>query len=67
MTQDSAENVANKYKELNNIVKANGIKLTSPFMTLSFMSLLVIPKLKISAKGLFDVEKMKFINLFSEK
>jgi adenine deaminase len=40
-----------------------GTKLKSPFMSLSFMGLLVIPKLKISDKGLFDVEKFKFVDL----
>lgn len=67
MTQERAEIVAKKYKEINKIIKTNGCALTAPFMTLSFMTLLVIPKLKISVKGLFDVEKMKFVDLFSNK
>ncbi len=64
MTQDNAETVAQKYEFLNKILKSNGSKLTAPFMTLSFMALLVIPKLKIGDKGLFDVEKFKFTELF---
>lgn len=38
-----------------------GCRLSSPFMTLSFMSLLVIPKLKLGDRGLFDVEEFRFV------
>jgi adenine deaminase len=41
-----------------------GSKLSSPFMSLSFMALLVIPSLKISDKGLFDGHGFEFVNLF---
>lgn len=64
MTQDSAENTAHKYETLNKMIKSHGSKLTSAFMTLSFMALLVIPKLKIGDKGLFDVEKFEFSEVF---
>lgn len=64
MTQNNPELVAEKYETLNKIIKANGSVLTAPFMTLSFMALLVIPKLKIGDKGLFDVEKFDFTELF---
>jgi adenine deaminase len=47
-------------------VKEMGSKLKSPFMTLSFMALLVIPKLKISDMGLFDVEKFDFVDLIKK-
>ena len=40
--------------------------MTAPFMTLSFMALLVIPDLKISDRGLFDVKKFKKVPLFVE-
>ena len=56
--------VAKKYVELNIIAKNLGCNLKAPFMTLSFMALPVIPKLKISDKGLFDSENFKFINIF---
>lgn len=56
--------VAEKYLQLDRIVKELGSPLASPFMTLSFMSLLVIPKLKLSDKGLFDGDKFEFTNLF---
>lgn len=59
--------VAEKYGEINNIAKAMGSKLNAPFMTLSFMALSVIPKIKLTDKGLFDGEHHKFINIFEEE
>jgi adenine deaminase len=41
-----------------------GCSLDSPFMTLSFMALVVIPKLKLSDRGLFDGERFAFTDLF---
>lgn len=64
MTQQAPEIVADIYEKLNTTIKANGSKLTAPFMTLSFMALLVIPELKIGDKGLFDVTKFQFTDLF---
>jgi adenine deaminase len=46
--------VANEYIEIDNMAKALGTQLGSPFMTLSFMALLVIPHIKMSDLGLFD-------------
>ena len=43
-----------------------GSELRAPYMTLSFMALLVIPELKLSDKGLFDGVKFSFTNLFSQ-
>jgi len=60
------DEVAEKYEFLNKIVKEMGSNLKSPFMTLSFMALLVIPKLKIGDLGLFDVEKFKFTDIYLE-
>jgi len=56
--------VANHYKELDQHAKNLGSRLRSPFMTLSFMTLPVIPKLKLTDKGLFDGERYTFTNLF---
>lgn len=56
--------VAKKYIEMNKVAKYLGCKLKAPYMTLSFMALPVIPKLKLSDRGLFDSEKFKFIDLF---
>ncbi len=64
MTSKSGEEVAEKYAELNKKAQELGSKLHAPFMTLSFMSLLVIPKLKIGDKGLFDVSTFSFTNLY---
>jgi len=57
--------VAKKYEEIERAAKLLGSNLQAPFMTLSFMALPVIPKLKITDKGLFDSENFKFISLFT--
>lgn len=58
------EKVAGKYNILNDTVAKLGCLHKAPFMTLSFLALLVIPELKLSDKGLFDSKEMKFISLF---
>jgi adenine deaminase len=63
MSTKSATDVSNDLKILHNAVETMGSKLKSPFMSLSFMGLLVIPKLKISDMGLFDVEKFNFVDV----
>ncbi len=60
MSNESGEIVAEKYTALVNMARDLGSTLTSPFMSLSFMALLVIPSLKLSDKGLFDGEKFVF-------
>jgi len=57
--------IATKYKKLNKLAEKWGTTLQAPFMTLSFMALPVIPKLKITDKGLFDVDEFKFTSLFN--
>jgi len=47
--------------------KTLGCKIADPFMTLSFLSLPVIPELKITDKGLVDVNQFKFVPLFGEE
>ncbi|AKB28874.1 Adenine deaminase [Methanosarcina siciliae T4/M] len=64
-TLEGAE-VASRYRLLNEEARKLGNSLESPFMTLAFMSLLVIPELKLGDKGLFDVTKFEFVELFSE-
>lgn len=56
--------VAEKYSRLDGLAKKLGSSLDSPFMTLSFMALPVIPRLKITDKGLYDVSEGRFIGLF---
>ena len=57
--------VARQYSILDQKAKSLGTLLSAPYMTLSFMALLVIPHLKISDKGLFDGDNFKFTTLFS--
>ena len=58
--------VAEQYAKLDRTAKEMGSTLTSPFMTLSFMALLVIPALKLSDKGLFDGQHFRFVNVLLE-
>ncbi len=60
MSTKKAEEVSSELELLHEMVREMGCKLDSPFMMMSFMALLVIPKLKISDMGLFDVEKFQF-------
>ena len=53
-----------KYAQMDQAAKQLGSGLNAPYMTLSFMALLVIPELKLSDKGLFDCIKFKFTSLF---
>jgi adenine deaminase len=52
--------VAGRYSALDKAAKGLGSPLSAPFMTLSFMALLVIPHLKLSDKGLFDGDRFQF-------
>lgn len=55
--------IAKRYTAIDKMAKALGSTLESPFMTLSFMALLVIPDLKLSDKGLFDGKKFEFVDV----
>jgi adenine deaminase len=59
-TEDGYE-VAKKYSAIDKAAKNLGSKLSAPYMTLSFMALLVIPHLKLSDLGLFDGDEFEFI------
>ncbi|MBE9546102.1 MAG: adenine deaminase [Proteobacteria bacterium] len=63
MSNDDYSSVAERYAEIDKMAKSLGSTLHAPFMTLSFMALLVIPRIKLSDKGLFDGEKFEFINV----
>jgi len=65
MSDEPAEQIAETYTRLTKKAQEMGCLLHAPYMTLSFLALLVIPKLKLGDKGLFDGEKFEFINLFS--
>ena len=61
MSDQPAEKMGNAYADIDGFVKNMGCQLRAPYMTLSFMALLVIPKIKMSDLGLFDGEKFEFI------
>jgi adenine deaminase len=63
MSDLSAEEIGKSYAELDRMAKQMGSKLRAPYMSLSFMALLVIPSLKLSDKGLFDGTSFKFTSL----
>lgn len=65
MSTDDGAKVAEQYTLIDNFTKEGlGSSLISPFMTLSFMALLVIPSIKLSDQGLFDGEVFQFTQLF---
>jgi adenine deaminase len=64
MTNEPAEHVAEAYTKLDKRAKELGSKLRAPYMSLSFMALLVIPELKLSDKGLFNGKSFEFTNVF---
>ncbi|MBL7864868.1 MAG: adenine deaminase [Cyclobacteriaceae bacterium] len=64
MSDKDGYEVSQHYKALDRMAKDLGSTLGAPFMTLSFMALLVIPSLKLSDKGLFDGHAFGFTPLF---
>lgn len=64
MSSGDGYEVARDYEKIDARAKELGSTLHSPFMTLSFMALLVIPQLKLSDKGLFDGGNFQFTSLF---
>lgn len=65
MSDRPVSEVASQFEALEKKVGELGGTLDAPFMTLSFMSLLVIPELKIGDGGLFDVTRFEFVSLFN--
>jgi adenine deaminase len=61
MSNEDGYKVAEMYTAIDSAAKELGSKLSAPFMTLSFMALLVIPHLKLSDKGLFDGDSFQII------
>ncbi|OFY66241.1 MAG: adenine deaminase [Bacteroidetes bacterium RBG_13_43_22] len=66
MSTKSCYEVASAYEALTKKVKNMGCRMSAPFMTLSFMALLVIPEIKLSDRGLFDGRKFNTVPLFVE-
>lgn len=65
MSDSYAEEVAASYADLTRRAQESGSRLHAPFMTLSFLALLVIPELKLSDLGLFDGSKFSFVPVFA--
>ena len=63
MSNKDAHEVAHKLDILHHMANALGCELKSPFMTMAFMALLVIPSIKISDRGLFDGDAFEFIDV----
>jgi len=63
MTGDDGYEVARRYEQIDRMARQMGSVLQSPYMTLSFMALLVIPSLKLSDQGLFDGDRFTFISI----
>jgi adenine deaminase len=64
MSDQEYNAVADQFTRVDRFAKDLGTTLQAPFMTLSFMSLLVVPEIKLSAQGLFDTRQSRFIDLF---
>jgi adenine deaminase len=63
MSDKDGATIGKQYAELDKMAKRLGSKLNAPYMTLSFMALLVIPSLKLSDKGLFNGSEFKFTTI----
>lgn len=66
MSNEDGFEVAAAYQNADALAKRLGSTLYAPFMTLAFMALLVIPELKVSDRGLFDVKQFALTSLFEE-
>ncbi|MGN6164196.1 MAG: adenine deaminase C-terminal domain-containing protein, partial [Flavisolibacter sp.] len=61
MSLEDGYEVAEKYAAIDRAAKELGSALSAPYMTLSFMALLVIPHIKLSDRGLFDGDNFQFL------
>jgi adenine deaminase len=64
MSTSRIEKVVDEYRNIKEAVRRVGSRLENTFMTMAFLALPVIPKLKITNRGLVDVEKFKFVSLY---
>ena len=64
MSNEDGYEVAQAYKNADALAKRLGSTLFAPFMTLAFMALLVIPEIKLSDRGLFDVTRFEMTSLY---
>ena len=66
MSDKEFDYVLSKCDELNTAAHSIGCTLEDPFMTMGFLSLPVIPELKITDKGIFDTNKFDFVDIFDK-
>ena len=66
MSDRNFDYVVNKCEELNKTAHSIGCRIEDPFMTMGFLSLPVIPELKVTDKGGFDTNKFDFIDIFEK-
>lgn len=66
MSNEDGYEVAAAYQNADALAKRLGSTLYAPFMTLAFMALLVIPELKLSDRGLFDVKKFGITSIYED-
>ena len=64
MTDTDVHELASNEKKLTEAAKALGCAMNNPFMTMSFLALPVIPHIKLTDKGLVDVDQFKFVSLW---
>ncbi|RQD75100.1 MAG: adenine deaminase [Candidatus Syntrophonatronum acetioxidans] len=64
MSREEAVVVAARHEKLLEKARQIGVKLPSPFMTMSFLALPVIPQLRITDRGLVDVDRFQFVDLW---
>ena len=67
MSTDPLETVRNQMDHLINAAHEFGAVISDPFMILSFLALPVIPELKLTDRGLFDVTGFKHVSLFVDQ
>ena len=65
MSDQDGYQVSKEYTAIDQLSKKMGATLKAPFMTLSFMALLVIPSIKLSDLGLFNGDQFEFMELFA--
>jgi adenine deaminase len=65
ISPEDGRHVAQEYSRIDALAEKLGSKLAAPYMTLSFMALLVIPALKLGPNGLFDVVQFKPVPLWT--
>jgi len=64
MSTEDINSVAERHRRLAGLIKDMGSPLESPFLTMSFLALPVIPELRVTDQGLVDVNKFDFVSLY---